>query len=223
MQKQNLIQSKDFQIKLYTVLTVVLLLIIGYYSFTNVTKLLDMRSQIAVNEKLHNALLESDTTAGDELKTLKEEGQSLDQKIQDELNMVLPNTENHTTLTRALEKLETDLNRAKNPFNITNLQYLDAEVVEGADYRVLPVKATIQSTYSNFIKFLEYTENSGALSDGTRLLDIKSIIINFVSPKGTENNTSGQDEINFNVSMEAYIRSQKIWFPKNFNNYRIRF
>ena len=40
-------------------------------------------------------------------------------------------------------------------------------------------------------------------------MDIDSITINFVKPKGAEDNTSGQDEINFNISMNAYIRSQK--------------
>ncbi|MBN1494316.1 hypothetical protein JW911_01110 [Candidatus Peregrinibacteria bacterium] len=206
MEKLKFLKSKDIQGKIYLVLSIILLLTVGYYSYTNFTKFFDMREEIAVNEKLHSALVSVDQTVADELKKVKEEGSALEQKIKNELDQVLPKTENHTALTRALEMFSNNLNRLKDPFVVSNLQYMKLETPKSGNYQVLPIKMTIHSTYSNFYKFLDFIDNSGALSDGSRLLDVQSIIINFVSPKGSQNNLSGQDEINFNISINAYIR-----------------
>jgi len=206
MEKLKFLKSKDVQTKIYLVLSVIVLLIMGYYSYMNFSKFFSMREQISVNEKLHSALVSTDQNVGDELKKVKEEGSALEQKIKNEIELVLPKTESHTSLTRAIEKFSNDINRVKDPFMLSNLTYSEPEIPESGNYNILPVKMTIHSTYSNFYKFLDFIDNSGALSDGSRLLDVQSIVINFVSPKGSEDNISGQDEINFNASINAYIR-----------------
>ena len=204
--KLNFLQTKEFQTKLYTGLIVVLLLIMGFYTYTNLTKYLSVLSETNVNVTLHNVLKDSDKNGEAELQKINTQDNTMYQTIQDQLNLVLPQTENHTILTRNLEKFETDNNRAKDPFNISSLQYMPIKIQASKDYDILPLSLTIHCSYTNFFKFLEYVGNSGTLSDGTRLLDIQSIVINFMSPKGTDNNISGQDEINFNVSINAYIR-----------------
>lgn len=123
------------------------------------------------------------------------------------LNKFFQKKEQHTVLTRSLEKLESDFNRTLNPFIIGNLQYLAPVVIEEANYSILPIRLTIHSSFENFFAFLNYIENSGTLSEKTRLLDISSITINFVSSQGAPENLSGRDEINFNVSMSAAFRS----------------
>ena len=209
MEKIKFLQSKKFLTNLFLGLSGIIVLLMGYYTYTNLTKFFDMRSEISINEILHSSLTEADTNVQNELNTTNEENTALKKQIYDEVNLVLPGDENHTYLTRSLEKFETDFNRLKDPFNISNLQYQKAELPGEKAYRKLPLKLTIHSSYNNFFKFLEFIQNSGTLSEGTRLLDIDSITINFVKPKGAEDNTSGQDEINFNISMNAYIRSQK--------------
>jgi Tfp pilus assembly protein PilO len=207
MKKITFLQSKQLQTNIYIGLCAVILVIIGYYTYTNLTKFLGMREEISINETLHGSLVDTDKRVADELQKVNQDNSALKQKIQNELELVLPVLENHTILTRALEKFETDTNRVKDPFNISNLQYLTVTKVKDANYQALPIRMTINSSYNNFFKFLEYVGNSGALSDGSRLLDIQSITINFVNPKGSPNNVSGQDEINFNVSMNAYLRT----------------
>jgi hypothetical protein len=206
MEKLKFLKSKDIQTKIYLALTVIILLVMGYYSYTNFSKYLTMREQISVNERLHSSLVSTDQTVGDELKKIKEEGSALEQKIKNELDLVLPKTENHTSLTRAIEKFANEINRVKDPFMLSSLTYSKIKVPESGNYQILPLAMTIHCTYSNFYKFLDFVDNSGALSDGSRLIDVQSIIINFVSPKGAEGNISGQDEINFNASINAYIR-----------------
>lgn len=208
MEQTAFYKTRQFQIKLYGVLTIVLLAVIGYYSYLNVTKMLDMKAQIVTHGQLHSALSETDKRIDSEFTKVKEENEQLTLKIQTERNLVYPENENHTTLTRALESFANDINRTLNPFEISNLQYL-RNIDDEAGYSILPLRLTIQSSYDNFFKFLEYVESSGTLSDQSRLLTIQSIIINFVSPQGTQGNTSGQDEINFNVTMNAFFRSNE--------------
>lgn len=207
MAKTAFFQKKQFQMQLYGGLTIILMLFLAYYVFTNLTKMLDMRAEINSLNQLHNALISTNARLENEISTVKEENIELTQKIESELELVFPETENHTVLTRTLEQFANDLNRTKNPFIINNLQYLATQKAPDSGYSILPIKMTLHSSTDNFFKFLEYIEKSGTLSDKTRLLDIRSIIINFISPQGSSGNISGKDEINFNVSINAYFRS----------------
>lgn len=207
MSQVSFYKSRQFQVKFYGVLCVILLIIIGFYSYTNITKVLNMRTEISTYNQLHGVLAENSGRVDDELETIKLENTDLVKTIQSERNVVLPETENHTALTRALEKFANEIHRSKNPFTINSLQYQTPQQPKEENYKILPFKITIHSSYDNFFKFLKYVEDSGTLSDKTRLIDIQEIIINFVSPQGTAGNISGADEINFNVSMHAYFQS----------------
>ncbi|MFC1655874.1 hypothetical protein ACFL3C_03330 [Patescibacteria group bacterium] len=200
-------KSRQFQTRLYGGLSIVLLLVIGFYSYSNVMKMLGMQAEIDTHNQLHSALANTENRIDEELSTVKEENIDLNQTIQEERDVVFPKGENHTALTRTLEQFANDTHRSKNPFMISNLQYQTPKKSESGEYMILPFKLTIHCSYENFFKYLEYVGNSGTLSDKTRLIDIQQIIINFVSPQGTQGNISGQDEINFNVSMQAYFRS----------------
>ncbi|MBU1445791.1 hypothetical protein KKD70_00840 [Patescibacteria group bacterium] len=207
MAKNSFYRTIQFQIKLYTGLSALLVILIGFYAYTNISRMMNMQAETRMHNQLHSALTETDKLLNDELQTRKEEGGKLTQNIQTELDFVFPRNENHTLLTRTLEQFENSVNKVKDPFMINNLQYLKTQAVEEKDYSILPIKATIHSSYSNFFKFLGYVEKSGTLADKTRLLNIQSISINFISPQGSQGNTSGTTEINFNVSMNAYFRS----------------
>lgn len=207
MAKPTFYRKKRFQIQLYAVLSLILIIFLGFYGFTNVTKMLDMRSQKNLNFQLHSSLKDTDERVAEELSKVKKENKVLSQQIQNELDLVFPRNENHTVLTRTLEQFEADFNRTLNPFIINSLQYQQSQKSKTDDYSLLPFKMTLHSSYDNFFAFLNYVENSGVLNDKTRLLDIESIVINFTSPQGAPGNLSGQNEINFNVSMKAAFRS----------------
>lgn len=206
MAKKTFFSQKSFQMKLYAGLTAILLIVMGYYTFTNLTKMLDVQAKTRNNLDLMASLDATNERLDTELNTLREENEELDQNINIELEFVFPDMENHTVLTRTLEQLESEYNRKLSPFIINSLQYLKVDESDDGTYAVLPFKMTIHSSYDNFFKFLRYVENSGTLRDKTRLLNMKSIVINFVSPTGSPTNLSGENEINFNVSMEAYFK-----------------
>lgn len=206
MDTTSIFKSNYFQLRLYVVLSVILFLIIGYFTFTNMMKYLDIQNDIQTNINIYSSLEDADKRLTDELASAQESNKDLSQQIQTELDLVFPESQSHTSLTRALDNFANETHKLRDPFIINNLQYLAPETPEGANYSILPFKMTIQSSFTNFFKFLEYVDNSGVLADKTRLIDIQSIVINFVSPKGAVNNTSGRDEINFNVTMNAYFR-----------------
>lgn len=200
--------NTGLKLKIYGGLSIIIALFLGYYLFTNITTFLEMRGETASLKTLHSALTQTDNRLDSELEDIKEDNEELVTAVAEELDYVFPEGENHTLLTRTIESFSNDLNRTKNPFLISNLQYQEGQVSEDGDYMVLPFKMTIHSSHENFIKFLEYVENSGTLNEKSRLMDIKSIVINFVSPQGSQGNISGKDEINFNVSMNSYYRSE---------------
>ncbi|MBA4336971.1 hypothetical protein C0416_04345 [bacterium] len=209
MFKNKVFKNKDIQLKIFSGLSLILGLFLGYYLYTNITTFMEMRSDTASLRTLHSALQTTDKRLDAELENIKTGNEELVTTVAEELNYVFPETENHTLLTRTIESFSTEINRTKNPFLISNLQYLKPQTNEAGDFMILPFRMKIHSSHENFIKFLEYVENSGTLNEKTRLLDIKSIVINFVSPKGAQGNTSGKDEINFDVSMNSYFKSAK--------------
>lgn len=206
--KKKTFKNKDLQLKIFGGLSIILALFLGYYLFTNISLYFDMRGEIDSLKTLHSALQGTDKRLDGEMDNVKEGNEELVTAVAEELNYAFPENENHTLLTRTIESFSNDLNRTKNPFLISNLQYMEPQVSTNGDYMILPFKMTIHSSHDNFIKFLEYVEDSGTLSEKTRLTDIQSIVINFVSPQGSQGNISGKDEINFNVSMNSYFRTE---------------
>jgi len=210
MAKKTFYKNKRFISRLYGAICVILFVSLSYHVYTNTTKMLEMNAKSDSYSKLHPALSKTKNLSEQEYIEVKEENKELMQRIKNELELVFPNSENHTILTRNLDKLANNLHRSLEPFMISNLQYMASKEAEDNGHMVLPFKMTIHSSYKNFFAFLRYVQNSGSLSEKTRLLDMPSIVINFVSPSGAQDNISGQNEINFNVSANAYFRSTEL-------------
>ncbi len=208
MAKKKLAENTGLQMKIFGGISIILALILGFYLYTNISTYLEMKEQTTSLNNLHSALEETDNRLDTELENNKEGNQELVIAVAEELDYVFPTDEKHTNLTRNIEAFSNDLHRKKDPFLISNLQYGDPKQHEADDYMILPFQMTIHSSHDNFIRFLKYVENSGTLTEKTRLLDIQSIVINFVTPKGSQGNTSGKTEINFNVAMNSYFRKE---------------
>ncbi|MCD6109531.1 hypothetical protein J7J83_02125 [bacterium] len=204
--KKSIKNNKGLQLKIFSGLAIIVAVFLAYYLYTNITTYIEIKNETASLKNLHGALTTTDKRLDDEVNKTKTENEDLMKAIADEVDYVFPETEKHTLLTRTLESFSNNLNRTKDPFIISNLQYLKPVKSEDESLMILPFTMTIHSSHDNFIKFLEYIENSGTLTDKTRLLNIKSIVINFVAPEGTQKNTSGKDEINFNVAMNSYFK-----------------
>ena len=91
-------KTRSFQIKLYSVLIIILIALTGFYTYKNLTKFLEYNSEINMNNELHAALLEQDSRLEEEFSAVKEANAELNQIITEEKAMVLPKNQNLTDL-----------------------------------------------------------------------------------------------------------------------------
>jgi hypothetical protein len=205
-------------IRMYVMLIVVCALLAGYYGYTAYQKLSASQDALASEQSQITALQNTEAQSSADYTTLK---QSFDQKyagVLDQLQAVYPPTEDYTNLTRELDAFFQNANKNSfNPVFLSDLKYGEARYDAKADYAVLPVTMTITGTQDNFTKFLQYIQNSGGLTDKTRLMDIRSISINFTTPAPAQTTPGGQTTgaaasatpqtmLNVSVSLNAYFQ-----------------
>jgi hypothetical protein len=124
------------------------------------------------------------------------------QLLEDTAFKILPPDENLIELTRSLDDFF-DRNFVQgNEILANNLRFGTPKQSEDGLYSMLPVSMSIESTRDKFNLFLNYVENTGSFQDGTRILDIRSVRMNF----------SGEDSsrINFTVDLNAYFRAVEL-------------
>ena len=124
MVQNSFYRTTQFQIKLYVGLSALLIVVIGFYTYTNISKMINMKAETQMHKQLHSTLAITDKALNEELQKRKEEGGNLSKNIQTELDFVFPLNENHTILTRTSEQFENSINKVKDPFVINNLQFV---------------------------------------------------------------------------------------------------
>lgn len=194
--------KEKMYIKTYAILCVLILLSMGFYSYQNWQKYAVVKEASAKNKELINILKTKDSEEKTSYENKKSSYNDLSKEIDEKLAYIFPPTDNYTALTRQIDSFEEKLSKKNNPFEIANIDYQD--VVIGETYSVLPFRMSIRSSSDNFTKFLHLVENSGALSDQIRLMDISSISLNF---EGSGEESSTQNEIiSFTVQINAYFQ-----------------
>lgn len=122
---------------------------------------------------------------------------------------ILPAREEYTELTRQFDNFFAENDRPGNPALLTSLRFGKGEPSAGAeDISMLPVSMNIEGTRDNFMKFLRFVNNSGSLESSARLLEIKSIQLNF--PGEGENVSDPKQKLNFTVELNAYYQTPKV-------------
>ncbi|MBI2453614.1 hypothetical protein HYV58_00360 [Candidatus Peregrinibacteria bacterium] len=128
--------------------------------------------------------------------------------LQKKLSAILPEGENYTDLTRQLDNYFAERDSLTNPILQSSLAFnKGVPVKDMPGLSALPMTMNIEATRKNFFHFLEYVSNSGTLESGTRLMDIKSVNLNF--SEGGELVTDQKQKINFLVQMSAYYQTPK--------------
>lgn len=206
---QKLYQKK-FRRLLFT--TILLTAVAGYYCF----QLFDTFSKTSValaQEKETLVALERNVnvttqTYSDTKKAFDENFKPVLESIQ----KVYPTSEDYRELTRLLDTFCKEHNTPSNRLSCTDLKYPPARIEQNNNYAVLPATLTFTSSQENFFEFLNFVHNSGALEEKTRLMDIKSIQINFVYDKATSASgapsaqASEKPLLNVSVALNAYFQ-----------------
>ncbi len=188
-------------VKTYLMLCLILLLSVGFYSYKKWQEYSLAELGVTQN-KSYIELLRNEAAA----EKTKYEGDQKDfQKVNKEmvenLKVIFPDFDNYTNLTRQIDKFEAELSKKNDPLEIANIDY--QATVETETYSILPLRMNIRSSEGNFTKFLHTIENSGALDEEIRLMDISSIRLNF---ENSSDEKTGPEIINFSVQINAYFQ-----------------
>lgn len=125
------------------------------------------------------------------------------------LEGILPADENYTDLTRAFDNFFAENDRPGNPIFQSTLRFgKGSPLANMPDISVLPVTMNIDATRENFLKFLDFVNESGSLENGRRLMEINSIQLNF--PEGGEVLKDTKQKMNFTVDMSIYYQTPKV-------------
>lgn len=202
-------------IQTYIVLTVIVLIAAGVYGFFQFQELSEVRRAIASGQTTLADLQSSERTISNTYTEIKSVYDDNFSTIKESINAVYPTEEEYTDLTRLLDDFITKNNQTTlNPIFMSDLKFSNPRIDQENDYAVLPFTLTLSTTRDNFEKFLAFVENSGSLDTGVRMMDIKSISINFPSQQTTSFVTAVEESqvptMNVSVSLNAYFQPPPI-------------
>jgi len=202
----------------YWLLTFILLVLAAYYGFTQYQKLAGAQDALANEQDQITSVQNSATDAGNQYSDLKKAFDEKYKNVLDAIQNVFPPEENYTNLAILFDQFSSANNTTTNPFFMSDLKFGQSRVDASKDYIVLPVTMTIIASEANFMKFLQFIENSGSLDDKSRLMDIRSISINFSTQANQAATLPGQagmakqaaPTINVSISLNAYFQKSAL-------------
>lgn len=197
-------QNYQRQIRTYTVLTVAVLIVAGVYGFFQFQKLSTAQVALADGEVRLAEMKTFETQISEQYTSLKSAFDEDFSEVQTAIEGVFPSSEDYTALTEDLDQLVLTLNRQSPSIFMSNLKFSQPRFEEERGYAVLPFSMTLQTTRANLERFLAYAENSGSLDDASRLLDVRSININFPGQGGGA--TQGADLLSVSLNVNAYFQ-----------------
>ncbi|MBL4694938.1 hypothetical protein JKY72_06245 [Candidatus Gracilibacteria bacterium] len=194
-------RKQKFQIKLFGGLLLFVFLFVSIFTFVKWRNYSFIKASIDFNETsieiLKNDIAESKSSYDEAKPHFKE----IDGIIESKLASIFPDTDDYTMLTRQIDLYEEELSKKKGSiFEISNINYQSPADEE--NFSVLPFRMSIRSSADSFTEFLHLVENSGALNDKVRLMDLSSVRLNF------EDGKEDIKIINFTVQINAYFQKK---------------
>ncbi|PKL36628.1 hypothetical protein CVV38_01860 [Candidatus Peregrinibacteria bacterium HGW-Peregrinibacteria-1] len=194
------VSKQNFQVKVYSLLCLVLVAVIGFYGYVRVQEYLALQEIVAESDELISNLELEAATERAQYESVKGEFSAFLESLNKKMENIFPVADNYILLTRQFDYIEDSFATLTNTFQISNLVFSEPVYLE--DYSILPVRVTIASSLVNFDNFLKLIENSGDFDAETRLMDLTSVRLSFPSGANTKNN----EIINFTVSLNAYFQ-----------------
>lgn len=193
-------QKEKMQSKLYMGLCIVMFIAIAVYTFTHYREYSFLKDAVNANKNLTTVLRQKTAQELANYELLKDDFDEFRRELEQKLIDIYPPFDQKTSLIRQIDSFEESLSTLNDPFVISNLDFQEAIVEE--NYSILPFRMNIRSSSANFQKFLHFIEDSGALENQVRLMDINSIRLTF-----EESAVQSDDAIiNFSVQVNAYFQ-----------------
>lgn len=199
-------------IKLYMIALVIVGLGLLYFGIEKYLEYNDKSTVVTESDALLGSLTADHKKEADEFAAIQASYKEADLTLNKELASVFPLTEDYTSLTKEFDDYLYTYNKknATDPVVATNIQYGAATTDAAAKYSILPISMDISSSEAGFYDFLRFVQSSGTLSKKLRLLDLKSIQLNF-SDSGSANSSGklSKSTIQFRADLSAYFQKAK--------------
>ncbi|MCX6734155.1 MAG: hypothetical protein NTX63_05115 [Candidatus Peregrinibacteria bacterium] len=196
-------------IKLYMIGVIIVGLFVSYYGIEKYLEYSDKTTIVSESEKELVSLNQTNKIEGDAYTKVQTDYKDSDESMLKELALVFPSQENYTELTKIFDAYFLENNRTNNPIIATDMQFGTPIADKSGKYNILPISMNITASEANFYKFLSYVQDSGTLSKKLRLLDLKSVQMNFAEddtgPAGANKN-----KIQFRAEIQAYFQKDKL-------------
>lgn len=215
--------------KIYLVLIVVVLGGAGFYLFTQYQNFETVQANIQTLDELKLDLENQLQVLKGAYPDLKSEHENQVVSVDRDFEAVFPSTEDYKGLARFFENYFNDHNISSDPFILSSIQFgtpiiprIKSEtskgatlgkqrgkiVVEQSPYAVLPVTISFRCSEEKSIEFFDFIQNSGSLTDRTRLMSAESF--QYDLQKDEEKIKSGEDD-----GLKGYSLSIKAYFQKS--------
>lgn len=192
-------------VKLYMIGVIIVGLFVTYYGIEKYLEYSDKSTIVANSEQELVDLGKSKKLEADSFTTLASDSKTQHDTMIKELSAVFPSQENYTELTRIFDAWFLNTNRSNNPIVLTDMQFGALAADKSGKYDVLPISMNITSSEPNFYKFLSFVQDSGTLSQKVRLLNLKSVQMNF----SDDTTSTVKNQIQFRAEIQAYFQKDK--------------
>lgn len=172
-------------------------------------QILSAEKQAVLDNEMRRAALEEElASARQTFQPFAEERAKAQAEFSKKIIAILPPDENYTDLTRQLDNYFAEQDRPGNNVFQRSLRFSKGAPAEGMNsISILPMNMNIETTRENFFDFLEFINSSGSLESGVRLMEIKSIQLNF--PEGGEVLKDLRQKMDVTLDMNAYYQTPK--------------
>ncbi|MDP4007846.1 MAG: hypothetical protein Q8P68_01510 [Candidatus Peregrinibacteria bacterium] len=186
--------------KFFLILSIILLIVTGYFSFGYYSELSDVKASVLGFEQVEETLTKKLSDASVDFASKTELFTDRRNEHLFELQKVFPLDAEKTNFTRFVDDYFFRNNFLSNEIFLKSMVYGNPSPNDG--YYVIPVSMSITSSKTNFMNFLRYVENSGAIQSNIRVMDIKSIDVTF---REDDRNNRLYD---YRVSLNIYYQNQ---------------
>lgn len=181
---------------------IILAAFIIVYGSISTLKYFENLDALAKNETLVQNLQSELITSSESFDSEQTNFKDLKSQIDQGVDKILPNAAGTEELVRELDNLERLLNREGNNFFVSNVSFGAIEDFD-SNVSLLPVSISINSSRENFLRFLDYIENSGSVNNPNRLMEIDNISVNF-----SESLEGSPASATITVNINAYYQKQ---------------
>ena len=199
------------QIRQYTIALVLAMLVFGYFGYRQYGQLTAAQDALEQEQQQVLNLQRSKEKVITQYRDLKTSFDTQFANLIKSLELVYPNDQNYTDMARMFDKFFNENNTQANPVFVSDLRFGQPKIDKDKAYAILPITLSLSGTRNNFDKFLRFIENSGTFEDGTRLMDIRSISMNFTPlQESDKTDLNAQQLLNVSVSLNSYYQKPVI-------------